>query len=105
MHYHAGRSCGELSGEGYEFLESVADRRIPTLSITIEIMRNLVLALACLLTIPVASLRADDETKTLRVFIFAGQSNMVGTHSRVEHIPRFPPFVGLDKPQPHVLFS
>ncbi len=68
-------------------------------------MRNLVLAVACLVTIPVASLRADDDTKTLRVFIFAGQSNMVGTHSRVEHIPRFPPYVGLDKPQADVLFS
>jgi hypothetical protein len=35
---------------------------------------------------------ADTDTKTLRVFIFAGQSNMVGTHSRVKDIHRFPPF-------------
>ncbi len=41
----------------------------------------------------------------IRVFIFAGQSNMVGTHSKVEHIPRFPPFASLDKPQAKVLFS
>jgi len=41
----------------------------------------------------------------LRVFIFAGQSNMVGTHSRVASIQRFPPFAGLDKPQANVLFS
>ena len=41
----------------------------------------------------------------LRVFIFAGQSNMVGTHSRTASIYRFPPFVGLDKPQANVLFS
>ncbi len=68
-------------------------------------MRNLALACACLAAIPMASLRADDDTRTLRVFIFAGQSNMVGTHSRVEHIRRFPPYVGLDKPQPNVLFS
>ncbi|MFM7130650.1 MAG: sialate O-acetylesterase, partial [bacterium] len=45
------------------------------------------------------------DGKTLRVFIFAGQSNMVGSHSRVVDIKRFPPFAGLDKPQANVLFS
>ena len=56
---------------------------------------------------PLAARSADTDTdkKTLRVFIFAGQSNMVGTHSNVEHIKRYPPFDGLDKPQPDVLFS
>ena len=48
---------------------------------------------------------AETDPKTLRVFIFAGQSNMVGTHSRVKDINRFPPFAGLDQPQPKVLFS
>lgn len=48
---------------------------------------------------------ADIDAKTLRVFIFAGQSNMVGTHSRVADIQRFPPFAGLDQPQESVLFS
>ena len=48
---------------------------------------------------------ADTDSKALRVFIFAGQSNMVGTHSRVEHIQRFPPFAGLDKSQQDILFS
>jgi len=43
--------------------------------------------------------------QTLRVFIFAGQSNMVGSDSRAQDIQRFPPFVGLDKPQKGVLFS
>ena len=47
----------------------------------------------------------DTDAKTLRVFIFAGQSNMVGTHSRVADIQRFPPFADLDKPQSNVLFS
>jgi hypothetical protein len=45
------------------------------------------------------------EEEMLRVFIFAGQSNMVGTHSKVAHIKRFPPFSGLEKPQDKVLFS
>ncbi|MDB4713066.1 sialate O-acetylesterase, partial [bacterium] len=45
----------------------------------------------------------DDET--LRVFIFAGQSNMVGSDSKVKDIKRFPPFEGLEAPQRKVLFS
>ncbi len=47
----------------------------------------------------------DADTKTLRVFIFAGQSNMVGSDSKARDIKRFPPFVGLDMPQDTVLFS
>ncbi|MSR48032.1 MAG: hypothetical protein EXS13_13400, partial [Planctomycetes bacterium] len=50
-------------------------------------------------------LRAQDDDKTLRVFIFAGQSNMVGSDSKVADIARFPPFVGLEKPQKEVKFS
>jgi len=53
--------------------------------------------------VPLRSLQAQPEP--IRVFIFAGQSNMVGTHSRVKDIRRFPPFDGLDKPQENVLFS
>lgn len=45
------------------------------------------------------------DAKTLRVFIFAGQSNMVGSDSRARDIDRFPPFVGLANPQDNVLFS
>ncbi len=47
---------------------------------------------------------AQDD-KTLRVFVFAGQSNMVGADSRAADIDKFPPFAGLDRPQPKVLFS
>ncbi len=47
----------------------------------------------------------DTDTETLRVFIFAGQSNMVGSDSKAKDIQRFPPFEGLDKPQDKVLFS
>ena len=63
------------------------------------------LFLAALLLMPIAARSADTDTTTLRVFIFAGQSNMVGTHSRVTDINRFPPFAGLDQPQKNVLFS
>jgi len=48
---------------------------------------------------------ANTDSRTIRVFIFAGQSNMVGTHARVADIQRFPPFANLDKPQKDVLFS
>ena len=63
--------------------------------------------LAALLLAPVAALRAapDADTTTLRVFIFAGQSNMEGADSKVKDIKRFPPFAELDAPQDKVLFS
>ncbi len=48
---------------------------------------------------------SDADTKTLRVFIFAGQSNMVGSDSKADDIKRFPPFAGLDQPQDKVMFS
>ena len=47
----------------------------------------------------------DPDDKTLRIFIFAGQSNMVGSDSKVKDIKRFPPFVGLEAPQKKVMFS
>ena len=52
----------------------------------------------------VEPLPAEDD-EVLRVFIFAGQSNMVGSDSKVADIGRFPPFAGLDQPQPKVKFS
>ena len=48
---------------------------------------------------------AADDSTTVRVFIFAGQSNMVGSDSKVQDIKRFPPFVGLEDAQPDVKFS
>jgi hypothetical protein len=55
----------------------------------------------------VLSLQAQQNNvdETLRVFIFAGQSNMVGSDSKVKDIKRFPPFEGLEAPQSKVLFS
>lgn len=69
-----------------------------------------ILAASALLLAPVVARcaeppKADADTKTLRVFIFAGQSNMVGSDSKVKDIKLFPPFVGLDMPQEKVLFS
>lgn len=69
-----------------------------------------ILAVVALVLIPVvahsaALPKAAADTKTLRVFIFAGQSNMVGSDSKVRDIRRFPPFAGLEVPQDKVLFS
>ncbi len=40
--------------------------------------------------------RAQDDDKVVRVFVFAGQSNMVGADSRATDIAKFPPFAGLE---------
>ena len=72
-------------------------------------MKALLTLLASLFLAPAApgaeTTKADSDTKTLRVFIFAGQSNMVGSDSKAADIKRFPPFAGLDKPQEKVRFS
>ena len=51
--------------------------------------------------------RAVDNIRSdvVRVFIFAGQSNMVGSDSKVKDIDRFPPFRGYGEPQARVRFS
>jgi Carbohydrate esterase, sialic acid-specific acetylesterase len=67
-------------------------------------MKHISLLITLLLS-PLAAHCADTDTKTLRVFIFAGQSNMVGSDSKVTDIERFPPFAGLDRPQKSILFS
>ncbi|MCK5944368.1 MAG: hypothetical protein KAI24_20440, partial [Planctomycetes bacterium] len=47
---------------------------------------------------------AQRDDRTVRVFVFAGQSNMEGADSKVADIERFPPFAGLGEPQPKVRF-
>ena len=49
--------------------------------------------------------QTNENQKPLRVFIFAGQSNMVGSDSKVKDIKRFPPYIGLEAPQENVLFT
>ncbi|MDE0937560.1 MAG: hypothetical protein OSA89_16730 [Mariniblastus sp.] len=46
-----------------------------------------------------------NSQKPVRVFIFAGQSNMVGSDSKVSDIGRFPPFASLELPQEDIKFS
>lgn len=76
-------------------------------------MKHVLALMAVLLLAPVAACEAetattaehDADTETVRVFIFAGQSNMVGSDSKAKAIQRFPPFAGLETPQDKVLFS
>ena len=63
--------------------------------------RFVVTVLSLLISHPCLSLAAEP----IRVFIFAGQSNMVGSDSKVDDIDRFPPFRGLESAQPNVRFS
>ena len=58
-----------------------------------------------LLCVSANTSNAQEDTKTLRVFLFAGQSNMVGSDSRAGDVHRFPPFEGMQEPQDDVLFS
>lgn len=48
---------------------------------------------------------ATSIAEPVRVFIFAGQSNMEGADSRIQDVKQFPPFAGLEAPQPKVRFS
>lgn len=54
---------------------------------------------------PLAARDGGNDADVVRVFIFAGQSNMEGADSKVADIERFPPFVGVGRPQPRVKFS
>ncbi|MEZ5966867.1 MAG: sialate O-acetylesterase [Planctomycetota bacterium] len=47
---------------------------------------------------------APADTKTVRVFLFAGQSNMVGSDSKAADVAGFPPFAHDAEPQPDVRF-
>jgi len=63
-------------------------------------------SLALILLVWIASpASAQEDDKTLRVFLFAGQSNMVGSDSKAKDVKRFPPFEGLEEAQDDVLFS
>ena len=70
--------------------------------------RFLIIVFSCLLLIgigmPLAA-QDNDDNQTVRVFIFAGQSNMVGSDSKLQDVKRFPPFIGLENSQPNVRFS
>ena len=60
------------------------------------------LALAALAFITNGSTIAEEVT---RVFLFAGQSNMVGSDAHADRIDDYPNFKGAGKPQSDILYS
>lgn len=68
-------------------------------------IRILLFFVFLLVTACSATSKDAEENGTLRVFIFAGQSNMVGSDSKVQDIKNFPPFLGLEKKQKNVKFA
>lgn len=60
---------------------------------------------AVIIFLLIGTVAVADDSETVRVFIFAGQSNMVGSDSKVADIDRFPPFAGLGEAQSDVMFS
>jgi hypothetical protein len=80
----------------------------PKLAIDFNMTHRLFSALTLLFSLALGcSLFAQElsDDRTVRVFIFAGQSNMVGSDSRVQDIKRYPPFAGLESSQENVRFS
>ena len=65
-------------------------------------MKHTLTLLTVLLLAPLTALAADE---VMRVFIFAGQSNMVGSDANAERIDDFPDFRGAGVPQKDVLYS
>ena len=90
-----------MHNDASEFNTSVFD---PADSLMLRFAMSLVAVFMLCFHSSAGTARGDDDT-TVRVFIFAGQSNMVGSDSKIEDIDRFPPFVGLEKPQSSVRFS
>lgn len=70
----------------------------------IQMMRPIGWHSLVLLACSMNPLHAQEDT-TVRVFIFGGQSNMVGSDSKAQDVQRFPPFAGCEVPQPDVRFS
>ena len=52
-----------------------------------------------------ARLAAEESAKTLQVFLFAGQSNMVGADAHPDRIDDYPMFKGAGAPQSDVLYA
>jgi hypothetical protein len=71
----------------------------------IQAMKHIFTPLEALLLAPLTDRCADADTKSLCVFIFAGQSNREGADSKVKDNKRFPPFAGMDMAQEKILFS
>jgi hypothetical protein len=73
-------------------------------SIRIKVIYLTALLICCAHTLSAAQSTPED-TKTLRVFIFAGQSNMVGSDSNANEIDDFASFMGTGEEQTKIRYS
>ncbi len=72
---------------------------------TAAILRDMsFIRIACLLLMFLVTSEAVTAGDEIRVFVFAGQSNMEGADSKVADIERFPPFRGVGEPRDDVRF-
>jgi hypothetical protein len=71
-----------------------------------HVFAALSVALGCSCPLPrlLAQQEAKDDAKVVRVFVFAGQSNMVGSHSVAAAVDSYPPFVHVAEPRPDVRY-
>jgi hypothetical protein len=65
------------------------------------VLRALLVVLFAVCVLPSQSPQNDD---VVRVFVFAGQSNMVGADSRVADVAQFPPFAEATQELPAVRY-
>ena len=70
-----------------------------------KILRSIVVYLTALAIWSIATSDLAWSDDVTRVFIFAGQSNMVGADADAQHIDDYPDFRGVSEPQKDVLYS
>jgi hypothetical protein len=67
--------------------------------------RNVILSALTLFALALMTNGSAFAEEVTRVFLFAGQSNMVGSDARTERIDDYPNFKGAGEPQSDVLYS
>ena len=95
-----GDTCVAIVGLPYVRVSTgMADSAFPfTLGRTLALLAALTFSPAC-------ALHAAESSKPVKVFLLAGQSNMVGADARPERIDEYPMFKGVGAPQPEVLYT
>ena len=102
-----GDTCVTIVGLPYVPVQQPRDRVSPAMTnfaFTFTLGRTLAL-LAALTFSPACALHAAESAKPVKVFLLAGQSNMVGADARPDRIDEYPMFKGAGAPQPEVLYT
>lgn len=70
-----------------------------------QFYRKLIVSALALMMLGILANRSVIAEEVTRVFLFAGQSNMVGSDAKTERIDDYPDFKGAGSPQDNVLYS